>query len=251
MLGTMRAGHKGYASTFDRPKLFPGRMAQAAKWGFPTASEVADKPWLDGMPRLIFVSDMGDALSADVPFDYVDREIIGNVTSSAGKRHMWLWLTKRPNRMAEFGAWLLERGGCWPTNLVAMTTVTAQRFVSRVDQLRRVPARFRALSLEPLSESVKFSLKQIDWVIVGGGSDVLADRFCVEWALDLEAECSDAGVPFFFKQLGRLPFFGHKMLNLANPHGGDWSEWPKAWRVRQVPKEFRDCGASCACLEMP
>src|SRR3712207_3863109 len=53
----------GFASDFDVPQLFAGRMAAAAAW-----SDLADlarpsKPWLNGMPRLIFVSDMGDALS--------------------------------------------------------------------------------------------------------------------------------------------------------------------------------------------
>jgi protein gp37 len=243
MLGTLRAGHKGYADTFENPQLFPGRMQKAASWGPPTQAETAEKPWLEGMPRLIFISDMGDALSANVPFDYLDREIVYNVTSTAGKRHIWLWLSKRPERMAEFGEWLLERGGCWPANLVAMTTVTSQRFASRVDQLRRVPAPFKALSLEPISEPLKLDLKLIDWVIVGGGSDVLADRFCVEWALELKAVCSNAGVPFFLKQLGRLPFSGGKALSLEDPHGGDWSEWPDAWRVRQMPREAWKLGA--------
>ncbi len=246
MLGTMRAGHKGYADTFETPKPFPGRMAEAASWGPPTEGETAEKPWLEGLPRLIFISDMGDALSANVPFDYLDHEIIGNVTSTAGKRHIWLWLTKRPERMAEFGAWLLERGGYWPANLVAMTTVTSQQFVSRVDQLRRVPAPFKALSLEPLSGPVQLSLKQIDWVIVGGGSDVLADRFSVEWALELKAACRDGGVSFFLKQLGRLPFSGGRVLSLNDPHGGDWSQWPKPWRVREVPREFWEWGTRLA-----
>ncbi len=240
MLGTMRAGHKGYADTFETPKLFPGRMEKAASWGPPTAAETADKPWLEGMPRLIFISDMGDALSANVPFIYLDREIIGNVTSTAGKRHIWLWLSKRPDRMAEFGAWLLDRGGYWPVNLIAMTTVTSHRFTGRVDQLRRVPAPCKALSLEPLSGPVQLNLKRINWVIVGGGSDALADMFFVEWALKLKDDCSHQGVPFFLKQLGRVPFAGGKVLDLVDAHGGDWNEWADAWRVRQMPHEFRE-----------
>jgi len=246
LLGTMRAGHKGYADTFENPKLFPGRMAKAANWGPPTEDETAEKPWLEGMPRLIFISDMGDALSIDVPFEYLEREIVSNVTSTAGKRHVWLWVSKRPMRMAEFGAWLIDRGVSWPANLVAMTTVTSRRCVGRVDQLRRVPAPLKALSVEPLFESVAFSLKEIDWVIVGGGSDVLAERFCVEWALELKTACGDAGVPFFLKQLGRLPYSGGRVLSLDDPHGGDWSEWPNAWRVRQMPREFCELSARLA-----
>jgi len=242
MLGTMRAGHKGYADTFENPKLFPGRMAEAASWGPPTEAEIADKPWLEGMPRLIFISDMGDALSKNVPFDYLHHEIIGNVTSDKGKKHIWLWLSKRPDRMAAFGAWLLKGGDYWPRNLVAMTTITSQRFAWRVDHLRRVPSSFKALSLEPLSGPVTLSLERIDWVIVGGGSDVLADKFCTEWALDLQYACSDRGVPFFLKQVGRLPSSGGRLLSLKDAHGGDWYEWPKAWRVRNVPRAFWQWG---------
>lgn len=32
LLGTFRGGHKGYAGQFERPGLFPGRMAKAARW---------------------------------------------------------------------------------------------------------------------------------------------------------------------------------------------------------------------------
>jgi len=237
-LGTMRAGHKGHADRFEEPKLFPGRMAEAAKWGPPMPAEIEDKPWLIGFPRLIFISDMGDALSSGVSFEYLDHEIIGNVTSPAGERHVWLWLTKRPERMAAFGNWLLERGGYWPPNLVAMTTVTSNRYGSRVDALRRVPAPFKGLSIEPLFESVQLNLEDIDWVIVGGGSDTLAEPFSVEWALELRNQCDAAFIPFFLKQLGRHPFSKNKPLALADGHGGDWNEWPDEWRLRRLPNAF-------------
>jgi hypothetical protein len=56
-LGTLRPAHAGYADQFEAPKRFPGRMAAAAKWGPPTPAETAGKPWLAGLPRLIFISD--------------------------------------------------------------------------------------------------------------------------------------------------------------------------------------------------
>jgi protein gp37 len=237
VLGTMRAGHPGYADTFDHPKLFPGRMATAAKWGAVTATEKADKPWLLGAPRLIFISDMGDALSRSVSFEFLREEIIRNVTSEPGQRHLWLWLSKRPARMAKFGHWLNDQGDAWPVNLMAMTTVTSQRYAARVDALRRVPAPLKGLSLEPLSERVELDFTGIDWVIAGGGSDSLADVFDVTWALELRAQCQAHGVAFFLKQLGRRPKFGGR-LRLQDGHGGDWSEWPEAWRTRELPNKF-------------
>ena len=239
LLGTFRAGHKGYADNFESPKVYPGRLAAAARWGAPTGDEIDAKPWLEGLPRLIFISDMGDALSNSIPFEYLQSEIVDHVSSVVGRRHIWLWLTKRPARMALFGEWLKRRGVAWPDNLVAMTTVTGQRFAHRVDQLRRVPSQLKGLSLEPLSEPVDLDLRGIDWTIVGGGSDVLAEPFHAEWALTLRRQCKSEGVAFFLKQLGKHPFHRGKPLELDDQHGGNWNEWPKEWRVREFPTSFR------------
>jgi protein gp37 len=238
LLGTFRAGHAGYADGFESPKQYPGRVANAAGWDLPDAKEIQEKPWLKGLPRLIFISDMGDALSASVPFDYLRGEIIENAVSEDGSRHLWLWLTKRPGRMAEFGEWLQNQGISWPHNLVPMTTVTMQRYAKRVDQLRRVPGPVRGLSLEPLFEPVDLDLRGIDWVIVGGGSDVLAQPFHVEWALQLREQCRKAGVALFMKQLGKKPFYQNQPIKLEDKHGGDWAEWPEEWRVRELPQAF-------------
>ena len=53
----------GYSPSFDEVTLFPGRMAEAAGWSDLSGKTRKDKPWLNGMPRLTFVSDMSDALS--------------------------------------------------------------------------------------------------------------------------------------------------------------------------------------------
>src|ERR1035438_8524644 len=43
LLGTMRAGHAGYADQFEIPKLYPGRVADAASWDLPDEKETPDK----------------------------------------------------------------------------------------------------------------------------------------------------------------------------------------------------------------
>ena len=120
------AGRKGWAPRFEEVTLFPGRIAEAARWSDLTGKPRHEKPWLDGYPRLIFVSDMSDALSSTVLFQYLRDEIIVNVTSDPGVRHIWLWLTKRPRRMAEFSCWLAQRGIDWPGNLWTGTSITTQ-----------------------------------------------------------------------------------------------------------------------------
>jgi protein gp37 len=240
LLGAARPGRPGYANRFEIPKLFPGRMAMASRWAPVSQREVEAKPWLLGLPRMIFISDMGDALSGSVPFLFLKNEIIDAVSSDLGRRHIWLWLSKRPLRMAEFGRWLLAQGVAWPENLVAMTTVTSQDTAGRVQELRSVPSRFKGLSCEPLHSELSLDLTGIDWVIAGGGSDIYAEPFQVEWALKLRNACRDAGAAFFFKQLGRNPFFKGNPLKLVDQHGGDWNEWPEAgWKTRETPSGFR------------
>jgi protein gp37 len=229
----------GYAATFEKAELFPGRMSIAASARDLTGLCRAEKPWLDRCSRLIFISDMGDTLSMGVSFCYLGREIINAVASAGGGRHIWLWLTKRPRRMAEFGTWLTKQGLAWAENLIAMTSVTSVKTLFRVEQLKRVPSAIRGLSVEPLWSAVTLPLTGIDWVIVGGQSGPRAEPFQIEWALEIYKECKRAGIPFFLKQLGRRPFYQQKPLKLEDRHGGDWNEWPAELRIREFPTKFK------------
>lgn len=239
--GQGKAVNPGFAPNFDRPMLRPGEMAKAANWKDLRGKPRRGSPWLDGLPRLIFVSDMGDALSSSIPFNYLKAEIIDTVTSESGRRHLWLWLTKRPARMVEFAKWLAEEHGIeWPENLVAMTSVTGRATRSRIDELRQVPAKFRGLSVEPLVEQVDLELADIDWVIVGGESGRYALEFDIEWARDLHRQCREAGVAYFVKQLGARAVEDKFPLLLVDSHGGNWAEWPHDLRVREFPAGFRE-----------
>jgi protein gp37 len=160
------------------------------------------------MPRLIFTSDMSDALSvgeytvasnlepyerADgkrryrpragavreggVPFEFLEAEVVDVAASENGSRHIWQWLTKLPGRAAEFSSWLArERKKSWPANLWIGTSVTSNESLGRVRSLLKVgdERTVRFLSVEPLWEAVSLEnwlgLGQVTWVIVGGES---------------------------------------------------------------------------------
>lgn len=240
VLHRVRGGHnKGFAPTFEQVTLFPGRMAGAARWRDLTGSVRPGKPWLDGLPRLIFVSDMSDALSKAVSFEYLEQEIISTVIGEAGRRHRWLWLTKRPARMARFSRWLGERGIAWPSNLWAGTSITTQRTTRRIGPLLDVgdEGTTRFLSVEPQVEPVDLTrwLPRLDWVIQGGESGGKARPFDVAWAVNVLRQCREAGVPYFLKQLGAYVILDGQRRKLSDRHGGDWSEWTEAIRVRQTP----------------
>ena len=150
-------GHtKGYSPTFEQLTYYPGRMEDATRWSDLAGEPRADKPWLNGLPRLVFVSDMSDALSAVVSFGFLEREIIRNVISPKGRRHRWLWLTKRPDRMATFSALLAKKGIDWPDNLWPRTSITTQTTSSRIKHLLKVgnDSTLRFLSVEPQHEPI-------------------------------------------------------------------------------------------------
>jgi protein gp37 len=238
VLTTARAGFSsGYPDHFEHPTLYPGRMEKMARC-VGVKQKHADKVWLKGMPFMIFVSDMGDALSKSISFTDLEREIIRPVSSPDGRRHVWLWLTKRPAGMAEFADWLIARGGQWPKNLVPMTSITSEKSYPRIEALKKIPAAARGLSIEPLFEKVSLNLDGIDWVIVGGESGPSARPFQLEWAFDLRSQAKQADRAFFLKQVGAAPHLNNEPIQFRDSHGGDWSEWPKAWRTRNVPTIF-------------
>jgi protein gp37 len=233
----------GYAPSFEQVTLYPGRMAEAARWPALSGKPRIDKPWLDRMPRLIFVSDMSDALSNSVPFEYLRNEVITIVTTEPGERHEWLWLTKRPDRMAKFSSWLREAGTAWPGNLWAGTSITTQATTSRIESLLKVGGEqtMRFLSVEPQVEPIDLRtwLPKLDWVIQGGESGRRGRPFDISWADDLIEQCRQHVIPLFIKQLGSVVTHRDERIAFQDGHGGDWTEWPQRLRVRRMPEVRR------------
>ena len=146
-------------------------------------------------PQTVFVNSMSDLFHEDVPVDFIRR--VFDVMRQAD-RHLFQVLTKRSARLAELAPLLP-----WPANVWMGVTVESRDYLHRIDDLRRVPAAVRFLSLEPLLGPLPgLDLADIDWVIVGGESGPGARAMVEAWALDLRDQCRRAGVAFFFKQWG-------------------------------------------------
>lgn len=244
--------NKGYAPIFEDVTRFHGRVWKMAKEKDLIGTYSENKSWINGLPRLVFVSDMGDALSRKSDFNFLKKEVIEPIISEEGRRHIWLWLTKRPGVMAEFAH---EIGGL-PENIVAMTTLTAANAKARqrLQQLASIKAKLKGLSLEPLRSEIPAELldvakEQIDWIIVGGesGHKAHCNPFHAEWALGLEQYCRENEIAFFCKQMGSRPYYKGELIKFKDSHGGDWNEWSilgkavvEKLKIREFPRGFYD-----------
>ena len=75
--------------------------------------------------------------------------------------------------------------------------------MTRLDDLRRVPAAIRFVSFEPLIGSVgSGDLTGIQWAIVGGESGPRSRDMDPEWVDEIEVMCRRSDTAFFFKQWG-------------------------------------------------
>ncbi|MBI4572651.1 MAG: DUF5131 family protein [candidate division NC10 bacterium] len=112
--------------------------------------------------------------------------------------HTFQILTKRANRLAELSSRLP-----WPNNVWMGVSVESPRYLSRIEQLRKVPAAIRFLSVEPLLARIpSLPLAEFDWVIVGGESGPGCRPMEADWVREIRDRCVVSGVPFFFKQWG-------------------------------------------------
>jgi protein gp37 len=112
-------------------------------------------------------------------------------------------------------------------------SVENQDHVWRISHLLRTPAHTRFLSVEPLLGSVHLApeiLAGIDLVIVGGESGPRARRMHPEWAIEIQRQCAQAGVAFFFKQWGAYDSSGKRVGKKAAGRlleGREWNEMPE------------------------
>jgi hypothetical protein len=66
-----RKGGLGWPEAFEIPRIFLERLPGALKWPDLAGKARPDKPWLDGMPRIIFLDDMGDTFTESLPDDWL------------------------------------------------------------------------------------------------------------------------------------------------------------------------------------
>lgn len=214
-----------YAETMARRLQAMG--AQGYENGFKLAlhENRLGQPLARTKPTVYFVNSMSDLFHEEVPDSFLDR--VFSVVDDT-PRHTYQILTKRADRLPHYFA----RRDC-PRNVWLGVSVEDKRYgVPRIEHLRKVDARVRFLSIEPLLEDLgNIDLRGVHWVICGGESGHGARPMQRAWAMSLQQQCEAAAVPFFFKQWGAWGPDGLRRSKRANGRlllGRTWDQFPAA-----------------------
>lgn len=166
--------------------------------------------------KVVFVNSMSDLFHKDIPLDFIKQVF---KVMNENPQHVFQVLTKRAERLFE-----VHKELKWTHNIWMGVSVEDERVLDRVDLLRKVKAKVKFLSCEPLIGPLpKLKLKNIDWVIVGGESGHKPRPMEAQWVLDIQEQCEKTDVAFFFKQWGGR----NKKANGRLLNGRTYDEMPE------------------------
>ena len=177
--------------------------------------ETLSIPYTWKKSKIVFVNSMSDLFHKDVPLDYIKKVF---EVMNENPQHVFQVLTKRAQRLAEISNQLH-----WTHNIWMGVSVENEKVMERIPFLKESAARVKFLSLEPLIGPLpNLDLNGIDWVIVGGESGFKPRPMESEWVLNIQAQCEQAKVAFFFKQWGGF----NKKKNGRELNGRTYDEMP-------------------------
>lgn len=186
--------------------------------------ERLEEPLRRKKPTVYFVNSMSDLFHKNVSDVYIEQ--VFDVIQRC-PQHTFQVLTKRAERLASFFKHHAVPSNAW----IGVSVEDREHGVPRINHLRKVDARIRFLSVEPLLDDVgDLDLTDIHWVIVGGESGPKARPMKLEWVECIQRQCLEQSVQFFFKQWGGWGADGKKRSKKANGRlldGRTWDDMPE------------------------
>jgi protein gp37 len=136
-----------------QPALHPDRLNAPAQTRVPKDAEH------DLGLKNVFVCSMADLFGKWVPDEWIEA-VLAQVR--ANPQWNFLFLTKFPQRMAEFD---------YPDNAWIGTSVDCQARVKNAERaMRKVKAKVKWVSIEPMLERIHLDFSVFDWAVIGGAS---------------------------------------------------------------------------------
>ncbi len=213
-----------YAEAMAKRLQAMGTPGYANGFKLTVLPERLEEPLRRKKPTVYFVNSMSDLFHKSVSDEYIEQ--VFDVIQRC-PHHTFQVLTKRAERLASF----FKRRAV-PTNAWIGVSVEDKEYgVPRINHLRKVDARIRFLSVEPLLDDVgELDLTDIHWVIVGGESGPKARPMKLEWVESIQQQCKEQSVQFFFKQWGGWGADGKRRSKKANGRlldGRTWDDMPE------------------------
>jgi protein gp37 len=201
-------GQEKYKYGFNKVVIHPSTLSTPGTWK---------------SPKIIFVNSMSDLFHQEIPLNYI-KEVFHVMNDNP--QHVFQILTKRAERLYE-----LNKELKWTHNIWMGVSVENKDVTNRIEFLKKTNAKVKFISLEPLlSDLPNLNLKNIDWVIVGGESGHKPRPMQQEWVSDIQYQCKNANVAFFFKQWGGQ----NKKANGRLLNGRIYDEMPQ---IKEIDNE--------------
>ncbi|MBC8489125.1 MAG: phage Gp37/Gp68 family protein [Bacteroidetes bacterium] len=186
-----------YAETMSKRLQSMGNPKYKNGFDITLHPETLRIPYSWKKPRIVFVNSMSDLFHEDIPFDYIQKVF---QVMNDNRQHIFQVLTKRSEQLSKLHSRL-----DWRLNIWMGVTVESKEYEYRIDLLRETGASVKFLSIEPMiGPTPALNLSGIDWVIVGGESGFGARPINKGWVEDVNKQCKEVNVPFFFKQWGGI-----------------------------------------------
>jgi len=184
-----------------------------------------EQPLKRKKPSIIGVQFMGDLFHKRVALCDID-EVFEVIAQSV---HTFLILTKRVNTMAHYCNTYTQREIHLPDNLWVGASVENPDNLWRIDELLKIPAAVRFISVEPMLAPIEFDQfwsalgVGIDWVVIGCESGPRRRSIPIKHIEALVVQCNDAGVPVFVKQAE----IDGKLVKMPKILGRTWAQFPE------------------------
>jgi protein gp37 len=206
-----------YEDGFDL-RLVPGKLAEPFTWS---------------KPQMVFVNSMSDLFHKDVPDEYI---VLVARVMAASNWHTYQVLTKRSERLRDMLHSKLAFAATSPHIWWGVSVENRRHGTPRIEHLRQAKPAMAFLSIEPLLEDLDtLDLTNIRWAIVGGESGPGARPMKPGWVMNIQRQCAEAQVPFFFKQWGGV----RKSVAGRELNGRTYDEYPMPVRQSVPDREHR------------
>ncbi len=210
-----------YAETMSKRLAGMGLLKYVNEFEVTLHPSALQEPLKRKTPTTYFVCSMSDLFHEKVP-DWFIQNVFA--TMEEAPQHRYQVLTKRPERMVEWGPRFPY--GVW----LGTSVENREHGLPRIEFLNlmyRPHNAIKWLSIEPLLEDLgEIDLGGIDWVVIGGESGKQARQMNPEWVRNIVRQCRKSSIPVFVKQMGSC--FG-------NQHH-DIERFPKDLQIREYPR---------------